>query len=51
MFIVTEGDPGYNESVLVIVDVMDWQPDIELNFTVSSTATRMYHLQHTESKK
>ena len=38
MFTVIEGDPGDNTSVLVIVDVLDGTPDIELPFTVSSNA-------------
>ena len=42
MFTVTEGDPGYDTSVLVIVDIVDGQPDIVINYTVSSTATSMY---------
>lgn len=44
-FTVAEGDPGYNTSVLIIVDVMDSQEDIELNYTVSSTATSMYSIK------
>ena len=36
---VTEGEPGFNTSVMLIVDVMDGQTDAQLNFTVSSTAT------------
>jgi hypothetical protein len=42
MFTVNEGDPGDDTSVLVIVDVTGGTPDVELNFTVSSsTATSM----------
>lgn len=44
-FTVAEGDPSYNTSVLIIVDVMDSQGDIELNYTVSSTATSMYSIK------
>ena len=50
MFTVTEGDPGYNTSVLVIVDIMDGQPDIALNFTISSTATSMSHLSYIDAR-
>ena len=37
--IVTEGEPGFNTSVMLIVDVLNGQTDAQLDFTVSSTAT------------
>jgi hypothetical protein len=45
MFTVTEEDPGFDSSVLIFVDVVSptiGQPMVDLNFTVSSTATSMY---------
>ncbi len=45
LFTVTEEDPGFDSSVLIFVDVVNptiEQPMVDLNFTVSSTATSMY---------
>ena len=41
IFTVIEGDPGDDTLVLIIVDIVDGTPDIQLNFTVSSNATSM----------
>ena len=41
IFTVIEGDPGDDTLVLIIVDILDGTPDIQLNFTVSSNATSM----------
>ena len=47
-FTVTEGDPGFDSSVLIFVDFVNpmiGQQMVDLNFTVSSTATSMYQLK------
>ena len=41
IFIVIEGDPGDDTLVLITVDILDGTPDVQLNFTVSSSATSM----------
>ena len=44
-FTVTEGDPGFDSSVLIFVDIVNQmirQQMIDVNFTISSTATSMY---------
>ena len=45
-FTVTEGDPGFESSVLIFVDIVNptiGQQMVDLNFNVfSSTATSMY---------
>ena len=45
MFTVTEGDPGFNSSVLIFVDIVNptiGQQMVDVHFDVSSTATSMY---------
>ena len=45
---MTEGDPGFDSSVLIFVDFVNptiGQQMVDLNFTVSSTATSMYQLK------
>ena len=47
-FNVTEGDPGFDSSVLIFVDFVNpmiGQQMVDLNFTVSSTATSMYQFK------
>ena len=47
-FTVTEGDPGFDSSVLIFVDFVNpmiGQQMVDLNFTVSSTATSMYQFK------
>ena len=45
---MTEGDPGFDSSVLIFVDFVNpmiGQQMVDLNFTVSSTATSMYQFK------
>ena len=49
MFTVTEGDPGFDSSVLIFVDFVNptiGQQMVDLNFTVLSTATSIYQLNY-----